>query len=129
MKYNPDELNELPLSDYEKGYLTAFYEGNLEMQEYKCPNGTWYEHLLDGENEWVGAIVGDRHFDLCMYFDLKPDPNYPDELYINEEYIKDLIVLAYECHPDIDGMGNVTGTYSTDTSLEYYLKEVNNAKV
>ena len=93
------------------------------MQDYKCPNSTWYEHLLDGENEWVGAIVGDRHFDLCMYFDLKPDPNYPDELCINEEYIKDLIVKVYECHEDIDGMGNPTGTYSTDTTLEHFLKE------
>ena len=121
MKYNPDELNELPLSDYEKGYLTAFYEGYLEMQEYKCPNGTWYEHLLDGDNEWVGAIVGDRHFDLCIYFDMQkierrsdPDPHYTE----------DLVVLVYECHPDIDGMGNPTGDYSTDTTLEYFLKEV-----
>jgi hypothetical protein len=32
----------LILSDYEKGYLTAFYEGYLEMQEYKCPNCTWF---------------------------------------------------------------------------------------
>jgi hypothetical protein len=119
--FNPDSLDELPLSDYEKGYLTAFYEGYLEMQEYKCPNGTWFEHLLDGENEWVGAIVGDRHFDLCMHFDLKPDPNYLDELCINEEYIKDLIVLVYECHPD------GTGDYSADTSIEYYLKGASNA--
>ena len=120
MKYNPDELNELPLSDYEKGYLTAFYEGYLEMQEYKCPNGTWYEHLLDGDNEWVGAIVGDRHFDLCIYFDMQkierrsdPDPHYTE----------DLVVVVYECRPDIDGMGNPTGDYSTDTTLECFLKE------
>ena len=41
-----------------------------------------------------------------------------------EEYIKDLIVKVYECHEDIDGMGNPTGTYSTDTTLEHFLKEV-----
>jgi len=121
MKYNPDELNELPLSDYEKGYLTAFYEGYLDMQEYKCPNGSWYEHL-DDDMEWVGVSIGDRHFDLCMYFDVKPDPDYPDEL-IGMDYPKDLIIKVYECHEDMDGMGNSTGTYSTDTTLEYFLKE------
>ena len=119
--YNPDDLNELPLSDYEKGYLTAFYEGYLDMQEYKCLNGAWYEHL-DDDMEWVGVSIGDRHFDLCMYFDVKPDPDYPDEL-IGMEFPKDLIVKVYECHEDMDGMGNPTGTYSTDTSLEYFLKE------
>jgi hypothetical protein len=66
-------------------------------------------------------MVCDRHFDLCMHFDLKPDPNYLDELCINEEYIKDLIVLVYECHPD------GTGDYSADTSIEYYLKGASNA--
>jgi len=126
MKYNPDEFNELPLSDYEKGYLTASYEGYLEMEEYKCQNGAWYEHLLDGDNEWVRVVVGDRDFDLCMYFNVKPDPDYPDEL-IGTDYPKDLVVLVYECHPEIDGMGNPTGNYTTDTSLEYYLKEVTDA--
>ena len=121
MKYNPDELNELPLSDYEKGYLTAFYEGYLEMEDYKCPNGTWYEHLLDGDNEWVGAIVGDRHFDLCIYFDMQKIERRSG---LDPHYTEDLVVVVYECRPDIDGMGNPTGTYSTDTTLEYFLKEV-----
>ena len=121
MKYNPDEFNELPLSDYEKGYLTAFYEGYFDMQEYQCHNSAWYEHLLENDDkEWVGVAIGDRVFDLCIYFDMEkierrsePDP----------EYTEDLIVLVYECHPEIDGMGNPTGNYTTDTSLEYYLKE------
>ena len=121
MKYNPDELNELPLSDYEKGYLTAFYEGYLDMQEYKCPNGTWYEHLLDGDNEWVGAIVGYRHFDLCIYFDMQKIERRSG---LDPHYTEDLVVVVYECRPDIDGMGNPTGTYSTDTTLEYFLNQV-----
>jgi len=33
------------------------------------------------------------------------------------------VCLVYECYPEIDGMGNPTGAYNTDTSLEYYLKE------
>ena len=119
-RFNPDNLDELPLSDYEKGYLTAFYEGYLEIEEYKCQSGIWYEHLLDEDQEWARVKVGDREFDLCMYFDLQkiekrfdPDPHYTE----------DLIVLVYECYPDIDGMGIATGQYSTDTSLEYFLKE------
>jgi len=120
MKYNPDEFNELPLSDFEKGYLTASYEGYLEMEEYKCPNGTWYEHLLDEENEWVRVVVGDRTFDLCIYFDMQKIERRSGS---DPHYTKDLVVLVYECHPEIDGMGNATGNYTTDTSLEYYLKE------
>ena len=111
--------SELILTDYEKGYLTAFYEGYIDMQEYKCPNGAWYEHL-DDDMEWVGVSIGDRHFDLCMYFDVKPDPEYPDEL-IGMEYPKDLIVKVSECHPD------GTGCYTTDTSFQYYLKEKTDA--
>ena len=42
-----------------------------------------------------------------------PDPHYTE----------DLVVVVYECRPDIDGMGNPTGDYSTDTTLEYFLKE------
>ena len=115
MKYNPDEFNELPLSDYEKGYLTAFYEGYFDMQEYQCRNSAWYEHLLENDDkEWVGVTIGDRVFDLCIYFDMEkierrsgPDPHYTE----------DLVCVVYECHPDS------TGAYSTDTSLEYFLKE------
>ena len=62
-----------------------------------------------------------RNIDLCIYFDMQkierrsdPDPHYTE----------DLVVVVYECRHDIDGMGNPTGDYSTDTTLEYFLKEV-----
>jgi len=106
MKYNPDEFNELPLSDFEKGYLTAVYDelASVEAKEYI--------DQYPVENFWFIQVVGDRQFDLCIYLS-------------NEDDItSDKVCVVYECHPDIDGMGNHTGTYSTDTSLEYYLKEV-----
>ncbi len=46
-RFNPDNLDELPLSDYEKGYLTAFYEGYLEIEEYKFQRGIGDEQLLE----------------------------------------------------------------------------------
>ena len=115
MKYNPDELNELPLSDYEKGYLTAVYD------ELASVEAKGYIDEYPEENFWFIQVVGDRQFDMCIYFDVQkierrsgPDPHYTE----------DLVCVVYECHPDIDDMGNPTGTYSTDTSLEYFLKEI-----
>ena len=102
MKYNPDELNELPLSDYEKGYLTAVYDTVVEDEAKE------YHNKYPEENFWSRCNVGEREFDLCVYL---------------SETTSHLVCIVYECHPDIDGMGNPTGTYSTDTSLEYYLKE------
>ena len=104
MKYNPDELNELPLSDFEKGYLTAIYDelASVEAKEYidEYPQ----------ENSWFMQVVGDRTFDLCIYLS-------------NEDDItSDKVCVVYECYETIDDMGNPSGSYSTDTSLGYYLK-------
>jgi hypothetical protein len=106
MKYNPDELNELPLSDYEKGYLTAVYDTVVEDEAKE------YHNKYPEENFWSRCNVDEREFDLCVYLSDEDDTT------------SDLVCLVYECHPEIDGMGNATGNYSTDTSLGYYLKEV-----
>ena len=104
MKYNPDELNELPLSDYERGYLTAIYDelASVEAKEY-----------LDDypeENFWYMVVVGDRTFDLGIWLSNENDT------------ASDKVCEVYECHETIDDMGNPSGSYSTDTSLGYYLK-------
>jgi len=99
MKYNPDEFNVLPLSDYEKGYLTAVYDTVIEDEAKE------YHDKYPEENFWSRCNVGEREFDLCVYT------------------TSGIVCVVYECHPDMDGMGNPTGTYSTDTTLEYYLKE------
>ena len=106
MKYNPDEFNVLPLSDYEKGYLTAVYNTLAE------PEAKEYHNDNPEENSWFMEAVGERTFDLCTYLSDESD------------ITSDKVCIVYEAHPDVDGMGNPTGTYSTDTTLEYYLKEV-----
>ena len=103
MKYNPDELNELPLSDYEKGYLTAVYDTVVEDEANE------YHDKYPEENFWSRCNVGEREFDLCVYLDCD----------------KSKVCVVYECHPEIDDMGNPTGNYTTDTTLEYFLKENN----
>jgi hypothetical protein len=105
MRYNPDELNELPLSDFEKGYLTAVYDELASVQAKE------YIDEYPEENFWFMQVVGDRTFDLCIYLS-------------NEDDItSDKVCQVYECYETIDDMGNTSGPYSTDTSLGYYLKE------
>lgn len=49
---------ELPLSDYEKGFLTSYYESEI------VPD------LKDGvEQNWYGTNVGLRMFDLNVWLD------------------------------------------------------------
>ena len=49
---------ELPLSDYEKGYLTSYYD-NVVSPDFK-----------DGvEQSWYGMMIGDRMFDLNAWLD------------------------------------------------------------
>ena len=61
MKYNPDECNVLPLSDYEKGYLTAVYDTVVEDEAKE------YHDKYPEENFWSRCNVGEREFDLCVY--------------------------------------------------------------
>jgi hypothetical protein len=103
-------MKELILSEYEKGYLTAFYEAHCEMEEYRCKNGVWYEHLLEEDKEWTGVEIGERVFDLCMYFCIKYDTEFPDEP-LEVSYPKDLVVVVYEV---FEGC--------TDMSAKYHLK-------
>ena len=57
-----DDDDELVLSDYEKGYLTAFYESDAHIQN---------EHSgRDSDDmDWYGIQVGERMFDLCVWKD------------------------------------------------------------
>ena len=103
--YNPDELNELPLSDYEKGYLTAVYECLAQVE------ATEYLEEYPEENFWYQVVVDDRTFDLGIW------------LSNENNSASDKVCEVYECREIIDDMGIPSGEYSTDTSLGYYLKE------
>ena len=93
---------ELILTDYEKGYLTAIYNELASVEAKadfeKCPD----------QNFWYCQVVGDRTFDLGIWL--------TDEDNIDSEQV----CVVYECH---DYRGD--GSYRTDVSFEYYLKEAN----
>lgn len=91
--------DELALSDYEKGYLTAFYESDAHIQN---------EHSgRDSDDmDWYGIQVGERMFDLCVWKD---------------EDTQSEVCVVYEC------FRNKTYPYdndywSTDTRRRWYLK-------
>lgn len=91
---DPDENDELELSDYEKGYLTAFYETNSHIQS---------EHSgRDEDNDWYGIQVGERMFDLCVW---------------KYDGMEHEVCVVYECFL------NDHGEWSTDTSKEWFLKK------
>jgi hypothetical protein len=95
---DPDSDDEdLELSDYEKGYLTAFYETDAHIQN---------EHSgRDEDNDWYGVHIGERVFDLCIW---------------KEEGAESEVCVVYECFLN-DG-----GFWNTDTSKQWFLKEANN---
>jgi hypothetical protein len=64
--------DELVLSDYEKGYLTAFYESDAYIQNEHSGRDS-------EERDWYGIQVGERMFDLCIW---------------KEE---DIVCVVYEC--------------------------------
>jgi len=89
-----EDSDELRLSDYEKGYLTAFYETDAHIQN---------EHSgRDEDNDWYGVHVGERVFDLCVW---------------KEEGAESEVCVVYECFLN-DG-----GFWNTDTSKQWFLKE------
>ena len=89
-----DDRDELRLSDYEKGYLTAFYETDAHIQN---------EHSgRDEDNDWYGVHVGERVFDLCVW---------------KEEGAESEVCVVYECFLN-DG-----GFWNTDTSKQWFLKK------
>jgi hypothetical protein len=89
--------DELMISDYEKGYLTAFYETDAHIQN---------EHSgRDEDNDWYGIQVGERMFDLCVW---------------KEEGAESEVCVVYECFLN-DG-----GFWNTDTSKQWFLKEATN---
>jgi hypothetical protein len=88
------ESSILELSDYEKGYLTAYYETDAHIQN---------EHSgRDEDNLWYGIQVGERMFDLCVW---------------KEEGAESEVCVVYECYLN-DG-----GFWNTDTSKQWFLKE------
>ena len=95
---------ELILTDYEKGYLTAIYDERASVEAQ-----AEFEESPD-QNFWYCQVVGDRTFDLGIWLS--------DEDDINSEQV----CVVHECH---DYRGD--GSYSTDVSFQYYLKEGNYA--
>jgi hypothetical protein len=91
--------NKLMLSDFEKGYLTAFYETDAYIQN---------EHSgRDENNDWYGIQIGERMFDLCVWKD---------------DDMKHEVCVVYECFLN-DG-----GFWNTDTSKQWFLKGLRYAK-
>ena len=89
-----EESDDLVLSGYEKGYLTAYYETDAHIQN---------EHSgRDEDNLWYGIQVGERMFDLCVW---------------KEEGAESEVCVVYECYLN-DG-----GFWNTDTSKQWFLKE------
>jgi len=83
-------MDELKLTDFEKGYLTAFYHTDAHIQS---------EHSgRDEDNDWYGVQVGKRMFDLCIWKD---------------EETAEVICVVYECHK------NKNGEWMTDTSKQW----------
>lgn len=75
---DPDsDDDELELSDYEKGYLTAFYHTDKPIQ---------HDHAeRDEDNLWYGVQIGERMFDLCVWKD------------------EDIVCVVYECFRNDNG--------------------------
>jgi len=93
-----EDSDELRLSDYEKGYLTAFYETDAHIQN---------EHSgRDEDNDWYGVHIGERVFDLCIWKD---------------DDMEHEVCVVYECFLN-DG-----GFWNTDTSKQWFLKESDDA--
>lgn len=93
-----EDDDELVLSDYEKGYLTAFYESDAHIQNEHSGRDS-------DEMDWYGIQVGERMFDLCVW---------------KEEEAE--VCVVYECFL------NERGEWSTDAAgRKWYLKEANNA--
>lgn len=87
--------DELELSDYEKGYLTAYYEHDYSIQS---------EHAeRTEENLWYSVQVGDRMFDLCVWKDEGSQLN---------------ICKVTECHA-----GTEEGLWIEDLSKSWFLTE------
>ena len=112
MSDNYDSGFELPLSDYEKGFLTAHFEAHLRFEDYKCQGNAWYEHL-DDDMEWVGVSIGDRMFDICIWLDTD-FPEYPDEA---PTYPDHLVACVYECDKTDDD------NWTTNTDTCWFLKK------
>jgi len=83
-------MDELKLTEFEQGYLTAFYHTDAHIQG---------EHSgRDEEMDWYGVQVGERMFDLCIWED---------------EETAEVICVVYECHQ------NNNGEWTTDTSKQW----------
>tara|TARA_R110002050_G_scaffold144628_1_gene270140 strand:+ start:381 stop:752 length:372 start_codon:yes stop_codon:yes gene_type:complete len=110
---------ELQLSDYEKGFLTAYFEAHLRFEDYKAEKVAfpipylWYEHL-DDDQEWIGVSIGNRMFDICIWLDTD-FPEYPDEA---PTYPDHLVACVYECDKTDDD------NWTTNTDTCWFLKEV-----
>jgi len=88
-------VDELQLSDYEKGYLMAF-----SHQSYD----DWCDTNREPEDIWYGVQVGDRVFDINLWRDEANDMVY---------------CSAYEC---IKGLGE-PNNYTTDSDRRFQLWE------
>lgn len=88
--YVDEDNDDLELSDYERGYLMAFYDNHAKPKMI-------VEGFTDPTSEetfWIGVQVGERMFDLAIYYD--------------ELGQQALTCVIYECKPTEDGENWVT---------------------
>lgn len=94
----------LPLTEYEKGYLTAFYES--EALPYH--QAEWPDKDDDDDNSWVGVQINKTGvmYDLCIYWvDSKP------------------VCVVYACDLCEGDDGEPDGNWSTNMDAEWYLTD------
>jgi len=85
--YVDEDNDDLELSDYERGYLMAFYDNHAKPKMIE----EGFTDPTDEETFWIGVQIGERMFDLAIYHENK-EP----------------VCMVYECKPTEDMQNWVT---------------------
>lgn len=85
--YVDEDNDDLELSDYERGYLMAFYDNHAKPTMIE----EGFTDPTDEETFWIGVQIGERMFDLAIYYENK-EP----------------VCMVYECKPTEDRQNWVT---------------------
>lgn len=83
----PSKEDDLAVSEYERGYLMSFYDNHAKPKMIE----EGFTDPTDEETFWIGVQIGERMFDLAIYY----------------ENTK-LVCMVYECKPTEDMQNWVT---------------------
>lgn len=90
-------MKDLELTDFEKGYLTAWYY-SIVINTYGYEGVD--DSIYNGETDWHGLIIDERAFDIAITYDEDKDA---------------LIGVAYGC------VKNKSEWLETDTSAGWFI--------